>query len=251
MDRIFYSAKARLQKLIDLENDDDVNVPQTSKWCPITSHRSGYFQDLNLKALKEIAQENNIQLEIIPTKGTYILPKQLLFKSNVKLDDKIIDEVNGAFRFSKSELIEDNYLLAFKQITEIAVKAMSPGINDPGTAINAIDYLTELFSLRLYKNDVNIVYSDKNEPMLKINTIDFQEVLFQVMAALRTYCSHDIIIVQKLFYMLNYLKDKDHIKLEIYHKAISLEIENLHEDATNSLKNKADLAIVSQLYSNT
>ena len=24
-------------------------------------------------------------------------------------------------------------------------KAMSPGINDPGTALNGIDYLTELF----------------------------------------------------------------------------------------------------------
>ncbi|MFD2916527.1 DUF2254 domain-containing protein [Psychroserpens luteus] len=250
MDRIFYTAKARLQKLIDSEKNDNLDFPETSNWSTVTSNVSGYFQDLNLNALKEITNINDIKLEIIPIKGKYLLPGQSLFKSNVKLEDKVIDEVCGTFRFSKSELIEDNYLLAFKQITEIAVKAMSPGINDPGTAINAIDYLTELFSLRLKKKEISLIYNHQELPVLKINTVDFKDLLFQVMAALRTYCSHDIIIVQKLFFMLNFLKDSSDVKLEIYKETIALELENLFEDAANSLKNKADLALLKKMHSN-
>ena len=74
-----------------------------------------------------------------------------LIKSEKELDEQTLNKILSNINFSRGELVEDNYILAFKQITEIAVKAMSPGINDPGTAINAIDYLTELFALRITK----------------------------------------------------------------------------------------------------
>ena len=61
------------------------------------------------------------------------------------------------FGFSRSEIVSHNYILGFKQLTEIAIKAMSPGINDPGTAITCIDYLSELFALRLKKKDFSFI----------------------------------------------------------------------------------------------
>ena len=48
---------------------------------------------------------------------------------------------------------------------------MSPGINDPGTAVNGIDYLTELFYLRLQKNDKSIIERE-GIPYIHVNTVD-------------------------------------------------------------------------------
>ncbi|MCK8479384.1 DUF2254 domain-containing protein [Psychroserpens algicola] len=249
MDRIFETAKCRLQILIESQSNTDFE--DTSDWNVIYSNTSGYFQDLNINALKDISHSKNFKLEIMPIKGRYVLKGLPLAKSSEKLDDDVIEEVCSAFHFSRSELVEDNYLLAFKQISEIAVKAMSPGINDPGTAINAIDYLTELFAIRLQKYDTNIVCDSDEVPVLKINSVDFKDLLFQVMAALRTYCKHDVIIVQKLVLMLNFLKTREEFKIESYKTAIEQELNNLVEDATESLKNEADIKLVKQMLIHT
>ncbi len=119
-----------------------------------------------------------------------------------------MDEIFSNINFARGEYIRDNYALAFKQITEIAVKAMSPGINDPGTAVNAIDYLTELFSLRMKKNDSGVITRD-GETYVKVAIIHFEELIYNVMASLRTYCKHDPLVMQKLVLMLKYLKDQN------------------------------------------
>jgi uncharacterized membrane protein len=248
MDRIFNTAKVRLNTLIDSENDNAVAFPDTSKCKIIHSNNSGYFQDISIEALKLIAEREQIIIEILPIKGTYILKELPILKVDKDVDGEVLNEILSSLLFSKSELIEDNYVLAFKQITEIAVKAMSPGINDPGTALNAIDYLTELFALRLQKSNTSIICDQNSKPILKVSTVDFKDLLFQVMAALRTYCKHDIIIVQKLFFMLNYLYNSETMALEVYKKAINLELQNLYEDALENIKTDADVEAIKLLY---
>lgn len=244
MEDIFNTAESRLNKLIDLEDDIKKEFPETTSWNTIRSKHSGYFQDMNTKALQIIIEREDLKLEIIPLKGTYILKDLPILKIDKEIDEQVLSEIFSTLHFSKSELIEDNYILAFKQITEIAVKAMSPGINDPGTAINAIDYLTELFALRLQKKDTDILYNNDENPILKMNTVNFDDLLFQVMAALRTYCKHDIVIVQKLFFMLTYLYERENVTSTSYKKVIKKEQANLYEDAIESIKNTSDLQTI-------
>ncbi|MGB8704974.1 MAG: DUF2254 family protein, partial [Gillisia sp.] len=136
------------------------------------------------------------------------------------------------------ELVADNYVLAFKQITEIIVKAMSPGINDPGTAINGIDYLTELFALRMHKKD-HVIVKREDTHYIKINSVSFRELLYNVMASIRTYCKHDIILIQKLLLMFNYLK-RQNINCEDYKAHIDKEVTILLTDAKGAISNKTD-----------
>src|SRR5690606_10334124 len=133
---------------------------------------------------------------------------------------------------------------AFKQLAEIALKAMSPGINDPGTAINAIDYMTELFSLRMKKRDSSYLFDDNDDAYVSIKTVSFETLMYSVMAAMRTYCKHDIIVVQKLFMMLEFLLNQTHDFGQEYKKSILNEIRNLYHDAIENQKNDADLAII-------
>lgn len=150
----------------------------------------------------------------------------------------IISDIN----FSRGELVQDNYLLAFKQITEVAVKAMSPGINDPGTAINAIDYLTELFALRMKKRDNGIITKD-NIAFLKLNVISFQELLYHTMASLRTYGKHDPLMVAKLVPMLQYMEAKPAAE-ENYMEFIRNEILTLVDQAKKSFDAKKDIQML-------
>lgn len=59
------------------------------------------------------------------------------------------EQLLSYFIFHEEEFLSENYFYGFKQLSEVAVKALSPGINDPGTAVTVIDQLTVLFAERL------------------------------------------------------------------------------------------------------
>ena len=244
MGKIYDTSKKRLNDLIDDEEEGDIDFDDTSEWEVILADKTGYLQDVNLKALASLTEDLDLKLEIVPIKGAYVLSGIPIVKYMGNLDEDNKKEILEAILFSNDELIEDNYVLAFKQITEIAVKAMSPGINDPGTAINAIDYLTELFAIRMAKRDKTYYSNDNNEAVISIRTVNFDELIYNVMAGLRTYCKHDVIVVQKLLVMFRYLLHKKNVLNAEYKKAVISEIVNLKTDALSEIKNKTDKKVI-------
>lgn len=250
MDKIFKKSKARLEKLVEAEKHIDTEFEDSSEWNSIMADTTGYMQDVNLNTLAALAEEHQLKIEIVPIKGAYILKGIPVLKYKGKPNEDMDDDQDleesllNTITFSNNELIEDNYILAFKQITEIALKAMSPGINDPGTCINAIDYLTELFALRMTKKDHSYYFNENEDALIHIKTVSFEELLYNVMAALRTYCRHDIIVVQKLFIMFQYLLQQNNVLNENYKQAIIKEVINLKEDAMDNHKNDRDIELI-------
>lgn len=248
MDRILNEASNRLQDLIDNQKSLQHDFPNTDSWKEIVAATSGYLQDFSLTSFTSCAKEKGIKIEIVQVKGTFILTNMPLLKySGNQLTDDDIKEILGYFHFSKNELVEENYVLAFKQITEIALKAMSPGINDPGTAINAIDYMTKLFALRMKKRDNSYLFDDQDNAIVRIKTVEFEVLMYNVMAALRNYCKHDIVVIQKLFGMLKHLLLHEDTAEATYRKTIITEINNLYNDAVANQKNEADLSVIHTL----
>lgn len=243
LDTIFYKSKARLQLVTNEEeekNPDELNsFPATDNWYEYTINTSGYFQNISLKNIMKFCKANETRIYITIPKGLFVLQHTPFIKSEKELTKEQLEDIYDNINFARGEFVEDNYILAFKQITEIAVKAMSPGVNDPGTAINAIDYLTELFALRMRKNDNGVMTAD-NKAWLRIAIVPFEELLYTSMASLRTYCKHDPVLVEKLVWMLNYLYNQKIYKNETYKGTIAKEMKTLLKDAKSSMANKQD-----------
>ncbi len=229
---IYSDATTRLSTVLELERKLSVstNFESTENWHAYKAQQCGYFQNFTSKNLVSFCHEHKTKIHILIPKGLFILSNQIFFKSEKELSDEQLKTFHSNINFSRSELVKDNYNLAFKQITEIAVKAMSPGINDPGTAINAVDYLTELFAIRMQKKDLEIYVNDDNNPVMKIETATFKKLLYYVMASLRTYCKHDPILVNQLLWMLNYLKEQPSID-NSYPESIKREIKRIKKDS--------------------
>lgn len=243
LDSIYEKSKKRLTILLEQEKEENKTIvesfPSSDKWKEYTTKESGYLQNISYKNIIKIANEKETRIHITIPKGFFVLQHVPLLKSEKELDEETLHKILSNINFSRGELVEDNYILAFKQITEIAVKAMSPGINDPGTAINAIDYLTELFALRMQKRDCGIFINDE-KAVIKNAVIPFEDLLYNSMASLRTYCKHDPIIVQKLIWMLQYLEKNDAYK-NAYKKNVTHELENLIKDAVASFDSEEDI----------
>lgn len=229
-------AKKRLTHVLELEQEMNAptNFESSKNWHAYKAHQSGYFQNFASENIISFCKTHDTKIYIKIPKGLFVLNNEVFFKSEKELNDEQLKTFFSNIHFSRSELVRDNYILAFKQITEIAVKSMSPGINDPGTALNAIDYLTELFALRMQKKDVEIFVDDDKNPRFKIEISTLNEILYNVMASLRTYCKHDPILVQKLMWMLNYLK-KQPCMDDSYPEVIQQELKRLKKDARGIL----------------
>jgi len=247
LEKIYNQSKTRLETLLDNEEKYDDDFPESDDWYEYHSNKSGYFQNISDTNLIDICIDIETKIHILPVKGIFILNDRPIIRSEKELDDDKLKQVLANFNFAREELVEDNYILGFKQLTEIIVKAMSPGINDPGTALNAIDYLTELFALRMHKKDVNVIRRDKN-PYLRINTIDFEDLIYQVMASIRTYCKHDITLTHKLLTMFRHLIDQKPFN-EKYREVVFKEARSFLHDAQEGITNKDDIEKIMNLAS--
>ena len=243
MHKIFKISKKRLIDLIENEKAVEIDFPDTASFKVYPTTKSGYVTNMALHNIAEIAKKNNSRIATEIIKGFFILEGEPLFKSEKELDKDTVNLILNQFSFTTNELVEDNYVLAFKQLTEIIVKAMSPGINDPGTAINAIDYLSQLFSIRLDKTDLSYTFVE-DEPWVFIKTIHFETLIYQVMVSIRTYCKNDVTVVQKLLNMLFLLKHQS--KNNDYTKIIEMEIDNLKTDINLVIKNEKDLIFLNK-----
>ncbi|HBF20200.1 MAG TPA: hypothetical protein DDW81_08880 [Cryomorphaceae bacterium] len=114
-----------------------------------TANRSGYYQGVNEKRLLKLCIENNITVKVCPQIGDYVLKNSPLFKisGTWEPDKKLLDRLHEAFLFYNIEDIENNIFYGYRQLTEVAAKALSPGINDIGTARICIDFLIDLLSM--------------------------------------------------------------------------------------------------------
>lgn len=107
----------------------------------------GYVQHIDLSALQSWAQECDAQIEIAALPGTLATPDRVLAFVNMasgKLPEDEAGSVIKAFQLGKARLFEDDPRFGLVVLSEIASRALSPAVNDSGTAINVIGVLLRL-----------------------------------------------------------------------------------------------------------
>ena len=99
---------------------------------------------VNLKALVAAAKRTDAVIELVPRVGDFVATNDLLFRQHsgpVAIDARLL---HGLVAFGSERTLEQDSTFAFRVIVDIAIKALSPAINDPTTAVIAIDNLQQL-----------------------------------------------------------------------------------------------------------
>lgn len=109
----------------------------------IPAQGSGYVLAIDLDHLKWVARETDSTVWLGLRPGQFALEGSLL--ANVlpgeHLTDDLVASINRAFVWGTDRIPNEDVECAVSQLVEIALRALSPGINDPFTAINCIDWL--------------------------------------------------------------------------------------------------------------
>ena len=110
---------------------------------PIASSRSDYLQAIDVNRLLELAQEHDLIISIGQRPGKFFFKGGDLARvwPGDRIDDEIAHTIRGAFYFGSRQTLTQDIEFAIDQLVEVAVRALSPGINDPFTAMSCVDRL--------------------------------------------------------------------------------------------------------------
>lgn len=101
--------------------------------------RAGYVQNIDVAALDQAARAAGIQVFVTALPGAYADPGHpLAWLSGPEAGDDTSAELRKAFSVGESRSFDQDPRYGMAVLSEIASRALSPAVNDPGTAINVL-----------------------------------------------------------------------------------------------------------------
>ena len=115
-----------------------------AKGEPICAEKPGYVQHCDAGDLQKLAEEHDLSLTVMARPGTYATPVRPLLLVEGETDEDLRAALIDCFVLGDQRAYDSDPRFGFIVLGEIADKAMSASINDPGTAIVVIDSVTRL-----------------------------------------------------------------------------------------------------------
>lgn len=111
---------------------------------PVCSTKLGYVQHFDAEALQELASEHDLQIAVTARPGAYVSTSRPLMRVEGELGEELEDQLVRAFVVGDQRTFDNDPRYGLVVLAEIADRALSPGVNDPGTAIDVIGTLTRV-----------------------------------------------------------------------------------------------------------
>lgn len=121
---------------------------QGVRMLPVASPSTGYVQHVDMEAVQECAAELGVQIHLQGLPGKFVAKgAPLLWVVTNTLDDKQERAFCGAITIGTRRTFEEDPRFGLIVLSEIASRALSPAVNDPGTAIDILGRLVRILSL--------------------------------------------------------------------------------------------------------
>ncbi|MEA3321875.1 MAG: DUF2254 domain-containing protein [Bacillota bacterium] len=209
-----------LECMEELFNDSD-NSTQDAPWDdweskeittkePITimSDKPGYVQYIDIDALVKIAYETDCIVRVERQQGDYInehTPMLSIWGSGEKIQK---DVFRSLITVSIARAPLEDVEFGIRKVTEIGVRALSPGINDPSTAVHCIEQLgtliSKLTSMKGIKPFFNDVYRNLR---VIVKTPDFFSYLDIAFSPIIRYGKMDFDVIHSVLDVLKLISD--------------------------------------------
>lgn len=150
--------------------------PDTSNFYPLNSESTGYLESINSEAILKISKMENIKIRVHRNVGEFITEGCALLSTSESLSEPITASLLKALKIGSTRTMEQDIGFGLSQLVDVALKGLSPGINDVTTSLIAIDYLGALLSKLVNKN-LNPFHTDEVDPNVFFKTSSFSDYL--------------------------------------------------------------------------
>ncbi len=109
----------------------------------VRSERPGYLQRIDLDTLDEVAGRCDLEITLNRSPGDFLAVREpvMTVASLAPLDDEALGELRKCYNLGSSRTDHQDVLFLSDQLVEVLGRALSPGVNDPDTAMLCLDWL--------------------------------------------------------------------------------------------------------------
>ncbi len=110
----------------------------------VSAAHAGVLVGIDEQRLLAQAGEGDRYLELIPPIGDFVPSGAPLLRLGGRWDREAVGRVVDALAFGEERTLAQDPAFGFRQLVDVAIRALSPGTNDPTTAVQGLDRLHEL-----------------------------------------------------------------------------------------------------------
>ncbi|MBI1275524.1 DUF2254 domain-containing protein [bacterium] len=146
----------------------------------ISASQSNYLQSVDSDRLFELAKEQKFVLKILYRPGHFIIKNAALVHAwpTERLNDEVIESIQDAFHYGNIRTLTQDIEFGIHQLVEVAVRALSPGINDPFTAASCIDRLSAAIAeLSTKKFPSSLRYDEEGHLRIVVNVLSPSDII--------------------------------------------------------------------------
>lgn len=197
----------------------------------VKSQKNGYLQYIDGDSLLKLASKFDVLIELNFRPGDHLVTDIEIAKlyANNDLKEDEIKKFCNQFVIGKTKVGDQDVEFSIHQMVEIASRALSPGVNDPYTAMTCIDNLTA--SLCLFaKIDFPSKYRVDEEKKLRLiaNVTDFEGLVNASFNQIRQFAAGSTAVIIKLMEGLitihEFVAKENHKKAIIKHAKMVLNV---------------------------
>jgi len=175
-------------------------VDEKYDWLAIPARKTGYVQGIDGDALLTLASEQNTVFRMERGIGEFVIEGTPLISIAIstQLDDDEIDALNAVYVVGRQRTVEQDAGFGIRQIVDISLKALSPGVNDTTTAIMCLDYLTAIL-VRLAAREIPSSHRFKDGKLLVIaRGPTFDSLLAEAFDQIRQSAEGNVAVLARL-----------------------------------------------------
>jgi uncharacterized membrane protein len=170
---------------------------------------SGTFLAFGSRDLVALATRSGCTIELIPQVGDFVStddPLARIYPAEAPIEDRTINETAA---FGPERTMRQDPLFAFRIMADVACRALSPAVNDPTTAVLAIDQIHRLLRYAGAKNlDSGRVFDRDGNLRLVFPTPDWEDIVDLAVTETRQYGATSIQVARRLRAMLEHLIER-------------------------------------------
>jgi uncharacterized membrane protein len=202
VDRIASETEAVIDDIMPRPRGDQISLEgelvELSTWdIPLLSEASGYIRFIDTRRLVALAKLRHVKLRAVRRVGQFVpagTPLLMAYKGNrLSLDSR--SEILGAFDLGPSRTLQQDVEFGILQIVDIALKAISPAINDPTTAVTCVDQLSRVL-IRFASRELpaSVLYDPPGIARVSIPWIGLDGLLKSAFEQIRLYSKSDVAV---------------------------------------------------------
>jgi uncharacterized membrane protein len=133
---------------VDDDEDQSLFPLPERNWQTVPVNGNGYIQSVDNAALLRLARQRKTIVRMERGIGEFVVHDTALAALALEAppEKEIIADLQAAFVIDRHRTVEQDCGFGIRQIVDMALRALSPGINDTTTAIICVDYLTAILA---------------------------------------------------------------------------------------------------------